>query len=228
MPRRYRGMDSFWWLAATGRLAARSMRCVMSVRLVGRTRCSWWATPDPCLRGRDLDLGSCRRAAYAFWAGFEEVVGTVASFSSDLDKTVADADLRMHRFLDAVDRYVDDAGLTREVCPQCGPVRSSCRTPSRDLISRLRTSELCSSRPAIARTIRGWRPGPGFGWLDPSATWRLGAGLVCRWAGLPASPRPVLSTALVTTPDMWSIICWAVRHRPVPPGRIDGWLHDPA
>ena len=57
MPRRYRGMDSFWWLAATGRLARTidempdigAARRENSLQLVGN--------PDPCLRGRDLDLG---------------------------------------------------------------------------------------------------------------------------------------------------------------------------
>ncbi|HET6704511.1 hypothetical protein, partial [Amycolatopsis sp.] len=51
----------------------------------------------------------------------EEVVGTGASFSSDLDETVADADMRIHHFLDAVDRYVDAASLTREVLPPMRP-----------------------------------------------------------------------------------------------------------
>ena len=121
MPRRYRGMDSFWWLAATGRLArtiddmpdADAARRENSLQLVGN--------PDPCLRGRDLDLGVLQARGVRLVGRLEEVVGTVASFSSDLAETIADADRRMHRFLDAVDRYVDDAGLTREVLPPMRP-----------------------------------------------------------------------------------------------------------
>ena len=56
MPRRYRGMDSFWWLEATGRLARTidevpdlgAARRETSLQLVG--------VSDPCVRGRDLDL----------------------------------------------------------------------------------------------------------------------------------------------------------------------------
>src|SRR6185503_9999907 len=56
MPRRYRGMDSFWWLEATGRLARTidqmpdiaAARRENSLQLIGRA--------DPELRGGDLDL----------------------------------------------------------------------------------------------------------------------------------------------------------------------------
>jgi putative flavoprotein involved in K+ transport len=117
MPRRYRGMDSFWWLAATGRLA----RTIDEVRDIGAARrensLQLVGNSDPCLRGRDLDLGVLQARGVRLVGRLKDLVGTVASFGSDLEETVTDADLRMHRFLDAVDRYVDDAGLTREVLP---------------------------------------------------------------------------------------------------------------
>ena len=121
MPRRYRGMDSFWWLAATGRLArtidevsdVNAARRENSLQLVGNS--------DPCLRGRDLDLGVVQERGVRLVGRLAEVVGTVASFRSDLDETVAEADFRMHRFLDAVDHYVDGTGLTREVLPAMRP-----------------------------------------------------------------------------------------------------------
>ena len=122
MPRRYRGMDIFWWLAATGRLArtiddmpdVAAARRENSLQLVGNS--------DPCLRGGDLDLGVLQARGVRLVGRLKDVVGTVASFRSDLKETVADADLRMHRFLDAVDRYVEDAGLTRRgAAPNAAP-----------------------------------------------------------------------------------------------------------
>ena len=80
MPRRYRGMDSFWWLAATGRLArtidemrdVRAARRENSLQLMGNS--------DPCLRSRDLDLGVLQARGVRLVGRLEGVVGTVASF----------------------------------------------------------------------------------------------------------------------------------------------------
>lgn len=123
MPRRYRGMDSFWWLEATGRLARTinevpniaAARRETSLQLVGRV--------ERQLRGCDLDLGALQVRGVRLLGRFEDVVGTVASFRSDLGDQVAEADKRMHRFLDAVDRYIDQAGLSREVLPLVRPRR---------------------------------------------------------------------------------------------------------
>ena len=151
MPRRYRGMDIFWWLAATGRLArtiddmpdVAAARRENSLQLVGN--------PDPCLRGRDLDLGVLQAHGVRLVGRMEEVVGTVASFRSDLGETVADADLRMHRFLDAVDRYVEDAGLEQEVLP---PMRHRPIELS-DPISRL---DLTAENIGTVLVAAGYRP----------------------------------------------------------------------
>jgi putative flavoprotein involved in K+ transport len=123
MPRRYRGMDSFWWLEATGRLARTinevpniaAARRETSLQLVGRA--------EPQLRGCDLDLGALQARGVRLLGRFEDVLGTVASFRSDLRDQVAEADKRMHRFLDAVDRYIDQARLSREVLPPIRPGR---------------------------------------------------------------------------------------------------------
>jgi putative flavoprotein involved in K+ transport len=151
MPRRYRGMDSFWWLDATGRLArtiddmpdVRAARRENSLQLVGN--------PDPCLRGRDLDIGVLQARGVHLVGRLENVVGTVASFSSNVAESIADADLRMHRFLDAVDRYVEDAGLTREVLP---PVRPRAVEVS-DPISRL---DLAAENIGTVLVAAGYRP----------------------------------------------------------------------
>jgi putative flavoprotein involved in K+ transport len=121
MPRRYRGMDIFWWLAATGRLArtvddvpdVAAARRENSLQLVGR--------PNTREESRDLDLGALQARGVRLFGRLREVVGTCASFSTDLGETVAEADMKMHHFLDTVDRYVDQAQLVREVLPTVRP-----------------------------------------------------------------------------------------------------------
>ena len=121
MPRRYRGMDSFWWLEATGRLARTidqmpdiaAARRENSLQLIGRA--------DPELRGGDLDLQMLQQRGVHLQGRLEEVAGTTASFRNDLFDNVSEADRRMHHFLDAVDRYIDAAGLNREVLPAVRP-----------------------------------------------------------------------------------------------------------
>jgi putative flavoprotein involved in K+ transport len=106
MPRRYRGRDAFWWLEATGRLARTiddapdrdAARRENSLQLVGRQ--------DPEVRDRDLD----------------GVEGTVASFAVDLADRVAEADRRMHHFLDAVDDYLERVNPAGEVLPVVRPL----------------------------------------------------------------------------------------------------------
>lgn len=115
MPRRYRGMDIFWWLDNTGRLArtidevpdARTARHEPSMQLVGSN--------NPSRYTDDLDLGTLQRRGIRLTGRFEGAVGATARFSDDLADNVAAADRKMNRFLDAVDGYVERAGLTREV-----------------------------------------------------------------------------------------------------------------
>jgi putative flavoprotein involved in K+ transport len=115
MPRRYRGLDIFWWLEATGRLARTidempdpaAARREPSMQLVGRGGRSPYS--------RDLDLGVLRARGVRLVGHLEGVIGRTARFADDLHETVAAADATMHRFLDAADRYVVQAGLEREV-----------------------------------------------------------------------------------------------------------------
>jgi putative flavoprotein involved in K+ transport len=121
MPRRYRGMDSFWWLEATGRLARTidqmpdiaAARQENSLQLIGRT--------EVHLRGSDLDLQTLQDRGVRLLGRLEGVVGTDALFRDDLSQRVAEADRRMHHVLDTVDDYIDKAGLNREVLPASRP-----------------------------------------------------------------------------------------------------------
>ena len=121
MPRRYRGMDSFWWLEATGRLARTidqmpdiaAARRENSLQLIGRA--------EVHLRGSDLDLQTLQDRGVRLLGRLEGVVGTEASFRDDLSERVAEADRRMHHVLDTVDDYIDKVGLNREVLPALRP-----------------------------------------------------------------------------------------------------------
>jgi putative flavoprotein involved in K+ transport len=121
MPRRYRGMDSFWWLEATGRLARTidqmpdiaAARRENSLQLIGRA--------EVHLRGSDLDLQTLQERGVRLLGRLEGVLGTEASFRDDLSQRVAEADRRMHHVLDTFDDYIDKAGLNREVLPASRP-----------------------------------------------------------------------------------------------------------
>lgn len=114
MPRRYRGMDVFWWLEATGRLARtidevpdRSVaRREPSLQLVGRSGPAW---------AGDLDLSVLQDHGVRLVGRFAGARGRTARFAPDLADRVAAADASMHRFLDTVDRYVETNGLRNEV-----------------------------------------------------------------------------------------------------------------
>jgi putative flavoprotein involved in K+ transport len=118
MPRRYRGMDAFWWLDATGRLSRTidtmpdpaAARHEPSMQLVGRNDLT-----------RDLDLGTLQGRGVRLAGRLLGTEGRVARFAGGLADDVADADRRMSRFLDTVDDYVDRNGLTSEVWPAVRP-----------------------------------------------------------------------------------------------------------
>ena len=113
MPRRYRGMDSFWWLHATGRLArtidempdAEAARREPSVQLVGRN--------DPT--AGNLDLGVLQRRGVRLVGRLLGASGSVVELGDDLAGNVAAADRQLHRFLDRVDHHISCTGLHREV-----------------------------------------------------------------------------------------------------------------
>src|SRR5215213_2137669 len=121
MPRRYRGMDVFWWLEITGRLARTidevpdpaAARREHSMQLIGRTG------GDPV--ESDVDLAALQRRGVRVMGRLQKLEGYRAKLGDEATALAADADRRMHAFLDSVDRFVDRAGLTREVLPPVRP-----------------------------------------------------------------------------------------------------------
>jgi len=150
MPRRYRGLDIFWWLEATGRLARTiddvpdrdAARRETSLQLVGQ---------DPEVPDHDLDLRSLHARGVRLLGRLDGVAGTVASFAADLADRVAEADLRMQRFLDAVDGYVERVGLAREVLSAVRPLALEVADP----VTRL---DLAAENIGTVLVAAGYRP----------------------------------------------------------------------
>jgi putative flavoprotein involved in K+ transport len=121
MPRRYRGMDVFWWMESTGRLARTidempdpdAARRETSLQLVGRNQ--------PGERGRDLDLAALQARGVRLVGRVTGVSGSTVQLSGDLAGAMAAADRKMHRFLDTVDDYARRSGLADEVLPVARP-----------------------------------------------------------------------------------------------------------
>jgi putative flavoprotein involved in K+ transport len=137
MPRTYRGLDVYWWLEATGRLARslsehRDPEAALrepSLQLTGHRRGD---RPDSA-----VDLAALQARGVRLTGRLTAVSGAVARFADDLTLDLARADATMHRFLDAVDRYVRAVGLSSEVWEPVrpAPVRVP-GTPSRlDLVA---------------------------------------------------------------------------------------------
>jgi putative flavoprotein involved in K+ transport len=115
MPRRYRGLDTFWWLEKTGRLARTIdttddpvvARGEPSLQLVGHN--------DAERYSQDLDLATLQSRGVRLVGRVREVHGHTVRLGDNLPASVAAADHKLHHFLNAVDEYVDRVGLTREV-----------------------------------------------------------------------------------------------------------------
>ena len=121
MPRRYRGLDVFWWLESSGRLARAidtmpdpvQARREPSLQLVGRN--------DPDRAAPDLDLAALQSRGVRLAGRLTQVSRGVARFADDLHVNVDDAERRLRHFLDHVDSFVDQAGLGAEVWPGIWP-----------------------------------------------------------------------------------------------------------
>jgi putative flavoprotein involved in K+ transport len=111
LPRRYRGMDIFWWLERIGSLDRtidelpdpHAARHEPSLQLVGR--------PDH----HTLDLTTLQQLGVELGGRLTGIDGRHARFADELTHTVARADLRMRRVLDTIDGHVHATGLTAEV-----------------------------------------------------------------------------------------------------------------
>ena len=124
LPRRYRGMDIWWWLERIGTFAAtiddvsdpHGSRREGAVQLIGRDD------------RRDVDLAALDRLGVELTGHLTEIDGTTVRFAGDLTDTSAAADQRLTGLLDQIDAHATVHGLDAEVLaptrPQATPVGS--------------------------------------------------------------------------------------------------------
>jgi putative flavoprotein involved in K+ transport len=111
LPRRYRGMDIFWWLQGIGSLDRSidelpnpdAARHEPSLQLVGRQDY------------RNLDVVTLDARGVELTGRLTGADGPHVEFSADLADTTAAADARIHRVLARIDDYIERSGLTAEV-----------------------------------------------------------------------------------------------------------------
>lgn len=173
MPRSYRGMDIYWWLASTGRLA----RTVDDVHSVSAAR----REPSPQLVGRagdgNLDLAVLQTHEVRLTGRLEGIADGRAWFRDDLARSVATAERRMHRLLDAADDYAARAGLDAEICPP--------RRPAAIPLPLTPTSvNLVAERIGTVLLATGYRPH--YPWLHLPITGPDGS--IQQYRGITAAP----------------------------------------
>ena len=141
MPRRYRGMDIFWWLEQIGALdrtidemrSTAEARREPSLQLVGRTS------------GGDVDLATLAASGVTLTGRLTSVDGTTRGFADDLDSTHRPAPTAgSTRLLDRIDGHIAANGARRR---SPSPRTASCPTPSIDAPPRL--------EPATPRSVDG-------------------------------------------------------------------------
>ncbi len=131
VPRRYRGMDIWWWLDRIGAFATTidevkdptRSRNEGALQLVGRDD------------SRDVDLPALQRLGVRFAGRLTAIDGQHLAFADDLLATTGTADDRLARLLARIDDHIAAAGLDREVLPGVTPDRLVPTAP----ISRLHT-----------------------------------------------------------------------------------------
>ena len=121
IPRHYRGMEIFWWLDRTGRLARTiddttdpaRLRAESSLQLVGRSPNRGSAYP--------VDLAALQSRGVQVVGRLDRVHGRKARFRDDLAESVSISEARLERLLASIDDHVSVSGLTSEVLPAARP-----------------------------------------------------------------------------------------------------------
>ncbi len=191
LPRRYRGLDIFWWLEATGLLAERFDQ----IDDLTRAR----HLPSPQLTGAPdatfTDLNWLAAQGVRVVGRLGRITGGVAQFSGSLPNTCALADLKMNRFLKRADQWAAERGIGDELPPprRFAATRVDPRSP---LELDLRSGEI-----ATVLWATGFRPD--HSWLeipvhDRGGRIRHHGGVVAGARGLYVLGLPVLRTRAST------------------------------
>ena len=151
MPRLYRGLDAYWWLQVTGRLARtidtmpdpQAARLEPSLQLVGTS-----GPPE------DLDLGVLQHRGVRLVGRVTASTGGVVDLGNDLGRSVADADRRLRRLLRSFDDFARLPAVgPRAAAPGPTPPRSAFRHLPAGSTWRPSGSRPSWWRPATTPTI---------------------------------------------------------------------------
>ncbi len=148
MPRAYRGLDIYWWMHATGRLAGvapegRRGRREPSLQLTGGA-------------SKPVDLHALHARGVRLAGRVTAISGRTAHFDGSLRPTAAHADVAMNRFLDRVDEYVASSGLEREL-------ETTRRPPS--FVPPVGPSELDMRAVGVSSIVLATGLSPDYSWL---------------------------------------------------------------
>jgi len=131
MPRRHRGLDIFWWLENTGRLARTIDEVADPVAARGETSLQLVGRDDPERATEDLDLGRLQDNGVRLVGRLERVDGRTAHFRDDLAATVGAADAALGRLLDSLDHFVERIGLAGQLWDSPRPRPVAIEAPRR-------------------------------------------------------------------------------------------------
>jgi putative flavoprotein involved in K+ transport len=138
LPRRYRGMDIFWWLHRIGSRDKTIDQMPDPVVAAHEPSLQLVGSPD----GRSVDLATLQHAGVQITGRVTGIDGHHVEFADDLLDTTAEAERRMRRVLAEIDRHIDGSGLAAEVLPAqpIDPVRPVTTRRRLDLRDRHITS----------------------------------------------------------------------------------------
>jgi putative flavoprotein involved in K+ transport len=138
LPRRYRGMDIFWWLDRIGIRDKTIDEMPDPVRARHEPSLQLVGGPDR----RSVDLTTLQDAGVQIAGRVVGMDGRHVRFAEDVNHTVTEADRRMRRVLAEIDRHIDETGLADEVlAPEAmAPVRPAPAPDRLDLRDRAITS----------------------------------------------------------------------------------------
>jgi putative flavoprotein involved in K+ transport len=111
LPRRYRGMDIWWWLDRIGSLDRTIDELPDPVAAIREPSLQLVGRPDHS----DVDLPALVARGVRLTGRVVAVDGDEVRFANDLGTTVAAADARMRRMLAQIDTHIEAAGLSAEV-----------------------------------------------------------------------------------------------------------------
>ncbi len=152
LPRMYRGRDVEWWLDALGVLDERFDE-VDDLKRVRRT-------PSPQLIGGPdaVDLNALQSIGVEIVGRLSDIRDGHALFSGGLANTCVSADLKMHRFLDTVEEWINKRGMSEAFPKRKRPEPT--RVPGAPALGR-------SLKDGGIQTVI-WATGyqPDFSWLD--------------------------------------------------------------